>query len=253
MASREAGRAVREVEVRMKELARNIPAERARFLQAYLGTALPVLGLPVPVQRAALRRGYSFGESGFAAQLAIWDGVWRQGRFHETMAQALMWAERLRKPELLLAAWPVLRAWTERVDCWDLSDGLSATFGRALDIAPARIYPTLKRWNRSRNPWLRRQSIVALLCTARARRNPPPPGDVFPLLEARLDDPDRFVQKGIGWALREAGYIHPEATRAFVADHAARLSAIAFAEATRKMPDALRRALKARRTRGRNR
>ncbi len=228
--------AVCEVEDRMAGLAHGIPASRAAYLQSYLGTAMPVHGIPVPAQRAALRKGYEFSDQPLATRLACWNAVWREGRYHETKLQALLWTESLRKPEMLKAAWPVVRRWTALVDCWDMSDGLSATFGRTLAIMPDTVYPVLRRWNGARDPWLRRQSIVALLCTREARRAALPPDQIFPLIENLIADKDRFVQKAIGWTLRDAGEVYPREVVTFVKRHAGRLSAIAFAQGTRKLP-----------------
>ncbi|QJY50970.1 hypothetical protein HOP40_27735 [Pseudonocardia broussonetiae] len=53
-------------------------------------------------------------------------------------------------------------------------------------------------------------------------------------IEATLDNPDFFLRKGIGWALRQHGRVDPEWVRAFVAAHAA-LSPLSRKEALRHL------------------
>src|SRR6516165_7410145 len=62
-----------------------------------------------------------------------------------------------------------------------------------------------------------------------------------------LGDDHRFVQKAVGWSLREALTPFPTETTAFVRRHAQALSPVAFAEATRKLSPELRGEIIARR------
>lgn len=232
------GTLVREVEARLVELARKIPRAQAERLRAYHGSSLPHLGLSVPVQRRALREGYSFSAHLFEEQLPIWDAVWRGGRYHETKTQALYYCAARRKSADLIQLWPIVRDWVEVVDCWDSSDELSSIYARILEVDAVtdEVYAVLQTWNPSPNPWKRRQSILSLLYYARSRQSVLPSRKIFPLIEAVLLDDDRFVQKAVGWSLREALTPYPDEALAFIRRHARDLSSTAFAEATRKLP-----------------
>ena len=231
---------VREVEARLIEAARGVSAQDAQRARAYHGSAVPHLGLPVPPQRTALRCGYSFSALAIEAQLPIWDAVWRHGRYYETKCQALYYCGTLRRPEDLIRAWPVVRRWIDLVDNWDSSDELSAIYSRILEVIPEKVYPVLARWNRSTNAWKRRQSLVSLFYYGRSRRTVLPAAKVFPLIERLIVDKDRFVQRAIGWTLREARGPYPEDSVKFIEAYSTRLSAVAFAEASSKLPAALR-------------
>ncbi len=236
---------IQEIEDRLREAARAIDPAAAEKLRLYHGSATPHFGLSTPQQYQAYRKGYSFSSLTAVEQLPIWDDVWRLGPHHETRSQALFFAARLRKAEDLVRAWPVVRDWIGAVDSWDTSDELSALYTRILEILPDEAYPVFCAWNRSANPWERRQSIVGLLYYGGLRRQLPPIGRILPLVERVLDDADRFVQKGIGWTLREALRPYPAETFDFVQRHAARLSPVAFAEVAKKLPVEQRNRLKA--------
>ena len=240
-----------EVEHRLAALARNIPEAERERLRTYHGSNVPHLGLAVPVQREALRRGYSFSGLPFEDQLPIWDAVWRAAQYHEVKTQALYYCASRRKPDELRQLWPVVQGWIETVDCWDTSDELSSIYARIREVdALGQVYAVLKSWNKSPNLWKRRQSILSLLYYSRSRRSVLPGGKIFPLIEALLKDSDRFVQKAVGWALREALMPYPAETEAFIRCHAQALSSLAFTEATRKLPPAQRAEIVARRRAG---
>jgi 3-methyladenine DNA glycosylase AlkD len=235
-------KAVHEVEEKLVAAAEHIPVAQAEKLRIYHRSAVPHLGLAVPVQREILRRGYSFHCHPFEQQLAIWDAVWRRARYYEVKSLALYYGAARRKPGELEQLWPVARAWIEAVDCWDSSDELSSIYARILEVESLtdEAYEVLASWNRSTNPWKRRQSIVSLLYYSRSRRSVLPSAKILPLIETLLADEDRFVQKAIGWSLREVLTPYPNDTIAFIRSHVRDLSPTAFSEAKRKLPLELR-------------
>ena len=84
-------------------------------------------------------------------------------------------------------------------------------------------------------PWKRRQSVVELIEYARKRQRFLPFDLLINQVEQLLGDNDYYVQKGVGWTIREIGNAYPDQTRAFLEHNAARLSAQAWTSATRKM------------------
>ena len=140
--------------------------------------------------------------------------------------------------------WPELKRWAPDIENWEHSDRFSKIFARLLELDPERVYPELQRWNRSKNAWLRRQSVVSLLCYDRIRESRPPIHKILPLIEALLADPDVYVQKGVGWALRETAHAYPEATHKFLQANITQLSSVAFSSATEKLSKSKKQKLK---------
>lgn len=221
----------------------------APFRQKYHGSTVPHLGLTLPVQRQALKQGYAFSGLPARRQVKVWDRVWRTGELFEEMNQAALWLATLRDPAELLACWPTARGWIVRCDNWAHSDTLSAAYSRMLeaDTDRSRVYPTLLKWNAARGPWKRRQSIVSLIYYHSRTRTPPKPGEVLPLVEALLGDEDVYVQKGVGWTLREAYNAFPRQAGAFIDKHATAISSTAFSAAVEKHPQPHKDELKAQR------
>ena len=241
-----------EVETELANLARDIDphkaAERAHFMKAQM----PLLGLTVPQQRARLKKGYSFSKLPFEEQLPIWDHIWTNAETHEAKMQAGFFVEKPKSydPEWL---WNRISSWVSSVNCWDQSDTLSNIYARLNEDIPEQVVPVLKAWNVSDNPWERRQSLVALLCYSRFRSSFPDKGLVLELVEARLEDPDYYVQKGVGWTLREAWHVWPQDVWAFLDEHVSTLAPAAWQAATEKLAAKDKAALKAKRKIGRGR
>ena len=237
--------ALRDVEAALAPFAAQQDAARRDFLRRYIGTQLDVLAIPVPAQRKLAKVGFGFSHRDPAAQMAVWDGIWRRSNTHEVLNQALFFAASLRDAGELAAHWPTLRDWVDRVDNWAHSDGLSDLYARILDHDRALVLPTLQAWNSDPAPWRRRQSVVGLLNYARFRTNPLPAATILAQVKPLLGDSDVFVQKGVGWCLRETGNLYPEAALAFLDKNLLAITATAFSSASEKLAPDVKARLKA--------
>lgn len=232
---------LKEVEkrVQMAAATAKLDAEKVRQRSSYMKSALPVCGLPVPVLRELLKTGFSFSRRPFAEQFAIWDMVWHEATTHEGRALAAFWVE----GDLADAPEPAtffktVAPWSTGIFCWDVSDLLSGLHARLLERAPEVVLPQLRIWNHSRNPWLRRQSVVSLIFQARQRAVVPAAPVVLEFVETLLGDPDHYVQKGVGWCLREASVVHPGAVEGFLRRRVERIHPTAWTAASEKLdPD----------------
>jgi 3-methyladenine DNA glycosylase AlkD len=238
---------INEVDNKTVSAARKIDRETAKHKNAYIGTNNPLLGLTVPQQKQLLKNGYSFSKLPLDEQLLVWDAIWQQAKYHESKMQSLYWLANIKDVDMLIDFWPVISKWADSIDSWDTSDNLSSIFTRLLERSKHIIYPTLVEWNVSKNPWHRRQSIVSLLYYSRLRKIVLPHNLLLPLIENLIDDPHVYVQKGVGWSLRECHNVHPQATKQFIRKHATHISAIAFSAAAEKWPAEFLHQIKAKR------
>ncbi|OMQ14038.1 DNA alkylation repair protein, partial [Modestobacter sp. VKM Ac-2676] len=82
--------------------------------------------------------------------------------------------------------------------------------------APARaVRPVLRGWARDPDRWLRRSAVIAQL-GAKARTDTALLAEV---IEVNAGDPEFFVRKAIGWALRDHAKTDPAWVRRFLAEH----------------------------------
>lgn len=200
------------------------------------------LGLRVPDVRALVKEGYSFYEMPDGAIGETWDYIWRRSHWHEVMSQALYFYQ-AKPPDPV--ALELIRNWIERCHCWEHSDDLSKIYAGVVEEQPQLMLPTLRRWNRSANPWERRQSVVSLIEYARKRRRFRPFEELISFVRPLLDDDDYYVQKGVGWTLREIYNAYPAEGERFIRERVADIHPLAWSAATEKLEKRLKARLNA--------
>jgi 3-methyladenine DNA glycosylase AlkD len=190
----------------------------------------------VPLHRRESRQQYSFSSLPFTDQLIVWDELWRTENDFWLRLHAYFFLERhLKKESELREMWPVIVGWQEQVDDWGLCDALAKIYTKILVVMPAEVYAQLKEWNRNQNLWKRRQSVVSLLYYSRTKKKFPTFDEVEQLITPLLPDKEYYVQKGVGWALRELHTVHPAETLPWLKARIKQISAIAFTIAIEKM------------------
>ncbi|SHG78252.1 3-methyladenine DNA glycosylase AlkD [Jatrophihabitans endophyticus] len=213
---------------RLHELAE--PA-RAPQMRAYMKSSMPFLGVRVPQVRAVVRAEAREQPPGSPTQLvATVLALWRSAEFREERyaATALLGApstRSLRRPEhvTVLEELIVAGAW------WDHVDELSHRVGDLLREFPDAVRPAVVRWQTEPDRWLRRSSIICQLgCRDRTDLDL-----LVAAVDANAADPDFFLRKAIGWALREYARTDPDWVRAFVASRS--LSALSRREALKHL------------------
>ncbi|HNJ90820.1 MAG TPA: DNA alkylation repair protein [Chitinophagales bacterium] len=220
-------------------------------LQHYIGTAFTVSGVKMPVARKLSRDGFSFSHLEADEQYIIWKYIWHTTDNFDTMTQAIFFCDkyiRLANPEFFFNE---MCEWLQRVDNWAHSDSLTHYFAALMESHPAMVYPVLQKWNKSDFSWERRQSVLSLLDYARFRKKYPTFNKIIALVKPLLKDKDVFVQKGVGWCLRETGIIYPTETYAFLVDNHAAISSVAFSAAAEKLSPAKKEKLKSLRKKSR--
>lgn len=213
-------------------------------LQKYIGSKLKVLGLKSQVQRDLFKNGYSFSKLNPNEQLPIWFEVWKTAAYFETRQQCIYFLEKNHKKFDPLYLWNQLQSWMFGIDNWAISDGFSGICGKLMVKNSSELFLDLERLNQSENFWERRQSLVILV---NYYKKTPQPESVFRallLVENLLEDQEYFVQKGLGWLLRELGELYPAELELFLYNHIKILSPIAFTSATEKIDLSMKEELK---------
>ncbi len=113
------------------------------------------------------------------------------------------------------------------LDGWAVADNLANVGSRCL-LAEERRLDDAQRWVSSPHLWTRRAALVFTLPWAKQDRDP----ERMLAWAARLtSDREWFIQKAIGWWLRELSKRDPARVRAFLAEHGAAMKPFARREA----------------------
>ncbi len=198
-------------------------------MQAYLRTTEPCLGVRLPEVRRLTRAAAAAHPP--ASVVDVVDAavlLWRAAAYREERyaAQAVTALPMARGDLLLL---PLLTEMITTGAWWDLVDGTAPRVGELLKAHPVVMDPVLREWARSPNRWLRRSAVIAQLGFKRHTD----PDLLTDVVLANADDPDFFLRKAIGWALRDYAKVAPDWVAGFVRYHA--LSPLSRREATKHL------------------
>jgi 3-methyladenine DNA glycosylase AlkD len=182
---------------------------KAPEMQAYMKSDMPFLGVQKP-GRVALIRSLPRIEDR-SEWLEVVQTLWREATYREERYVALALSGDRRFQSVDLMPWfdemIVTGAW------WDYVDEIaSKRVGPLLRSDPDVIRPLMLRWSVDADRWRRRTSIICQLGFKAATDDEL----LTACVDANVDDPDFFLRKGIGWALREYAKTEPGWVRAFV-------------------------------------
>jgi 3-methyladenine DNA glycosylase AlkD len=205
---------------------------RAAWAQAYLKSELPVLGVRVPEVRSVVKAAAAglppaSVDELKATVLELWRGAtWREERYAAIDLTGLRLGAR--EQGMLAVYEEIIRsgAW------WDLVDGVAHRLRGLLQAHREEMAPVLRRWSTDPDLWIRRASITAQLGAKSATDT----ALLAAVIEANAADPEFFIRKAIGWALRDYARTDPDLVRAFVRRHGERLSPLSRREALRNRP-----------------
>lgn len=204
---------------------------RAAGAQAYMKSDILSLGVRVPEVRrlvvaAAAAFPFDSPEQLRATVLELWRSAqWREERY---AAIDLTGLRLVAKDPLML---PVYEEIIRTGAWWDFVDGVSQRIGALLQAHRATMAPVLRNWSTDEDFWIRRAAITSQLKAKGATDT----GLLREVIEANLADPEIFIRKAIGWALREYAKSNPAWVRGFIAEHGAQLSPLSRKEALRHL------------------
>jgi 3-methyladenine DNA glycosylase AlkD len=202
-------------------------------MRRYMRSEMPFLGVPKPARAALERRLVAEHPMPDAEALALAvRALWDEARYREERYLALAltghrsylrWLSPDQVP--LYKHWIVDGAWSDFVD-----EIANRRIGPLLRAHPERIEPVVRDWSASEDRWLRRTAIICQLGSKDETNATLLAGSI----EAAIGEPDFFLRKGIGWALRQYARTDPAWVLAFVDAHPG-LSPLSRREALRRL------------------
>jgi 3-methyladenine DNA glycosylase AlkD len=214
-------------------LERAADPDRAVRARAYMKSAVPFRGVPVPQVRrltTALLADHPLPDrpTWHDTVLALWDeAAYREERY---AALALV-RGRAAAPFQDLAALDLYRHLVVTGAWWDLVDELAHAVGAVLRRAGPPAAVVVRAWSRDDDLWLRRVAILSQL----GFRSATDTALLADCIEVNLADREFFVRKAIGWALRDLARADPGWVSAYVAAAGDRMSPLSRREATKHL------------------
>lgn len=187
---------------------------RATGQQAYMKSDMLFLGVRVPDARRIARA--AVGDERDPLRILddarrLWDAASHR---EERSAAMMLLAVAPARGDLRIV--PLIEHMVRTGRWWDVTDELAGRVRELLDAHPRDGESLVRGWCVSEELWLRRLAILSQL----GRRDRADLRLLADVLEPNLRDPEFFIRKAVGWALRDAARAFPEWVSAYASAHA---------------------------------
>ena len=207
---------------------------KAPMMQAYMKSAMPYHGVPTPLLRQVCKATFADVQFVTASdwQSQVLD-LWRGAGFREERYAALYLAgDKRGRPFQTLSAMKVYEELIVTGAWWDYVDDIAShRVGPILRDYPAPMRRKMLSWSKGNNLWKRR---TAILCQLRFKVET----DLdllYACIEPSIGSREFFLQKAIGWALRQYAWTDAAEIKRYVQLNRARLSALSCREAMKNI------------------
>ena len=207
---------------------------RAPVMQAYMKSAMPYHGVPTPLLRQVCKATFADVQfttaSHWRAQVL---GLWRDAHFREERYAALYLAgDKRGKPFQTLSAMKMYDELIVTGAWWDYVDDIAShRIGPILRDFPAPMRRKMLSWSKSNNLWKRRSAIICQL----GFKVETDLELLYACIEPSLGSSEFFLQKAIGWALRQYAWTDGAEIKKYVRLNHTRLSALSCREALKNL------------------
>ena len=121
---------------------------------------------------------------------------------------------------------PRIKAYIKCKSWWDTTDSLDRVIGQ-IGLRDSRVDALMLEWSLDDDFWVRRVAIDHQLC----RKEKMNTELLEKILVNNFGSDEFFINKAIGWSLRDYSKTNPEWVRAFVEKHADRMAKLSVKEA----------------------
>jgi 3-methyladenine DNA glycosylase AlkD len=207
---------------------------KAAAMQAYMKSAMRYHGVPTPLLRKICKEAFADLQfrtaSHWQAQVL---GLWREATFREERYAALLLAGD--KHALRFQTLSAMKMFEELIVTgawWDYVDDIAShRVGPILRDYPTPMRRKMLSWSRSDNLWKRRTAIICQLgCKAETDLQL-----LYACIEPSIGSREFFLQKAIGWALRQYAWTDGAEIKSYVRRNRTRLSTLSCREALKNL------------------
>jgi len=197
-------------------------------------SAMPYHGVSAPLLREACKS--TFASLKFATA-ADWQAqvlaLWRSARFREERYAALYLAgDKRAQPFQTVSAMKMYEEMIVTGAWWDYVDDIAShRVGPILRDHPAAMRRKMLSWSKANNLWKRRTAIICQL----GFKAETDLELLYACMEPSLASREFFLQKAIGWALRQYAWTDAVEIRKYVRRNRGRLSALSYREALKNI------------------
>ena len=210
----------------MDDFLNNKDEQQAISMRAYMRDQFLFLGIPTPLRKKLCREYFKIAKKSkivdWAFIRACWDSPYRELQYvaMDYLVAMQKFLAPLDVPGIRELA--LIKSW------WDTIDGLDRIIGN-IALSYPDVNNTLLEWSIDENLWLRRIAIDHQLL----RKNKTDTELLEKIIVNNLGSSEFFVNKAIGWSLRDYSKTNPEWVKCFIERHKVQLAPLSIKEASK--------------------
>lgn len=197
---------------------------RAAQMAAYMRNQFRFYGIPTPKRRAVYKSIVTKEKKGGTVDWKFLEQCWND-EHREFQYVAMDYLQAMQK-FLTFDDVPALERLVRSKQWWDTIDGLDRIIGN-IAFRDDRINDLMLRWSTDDDFWVRRVAIDHQLC----RKLNTDTELLERILVNNFGSTEFFINKAIGWSLRDYSKWNPEWVRVFIERHRERMHPLSIREA----------------------
>ncbi|MDE6278399.1 MAG: DNA alkylation repair protein [Paramuribaculum sp.] len=212
-----------DIKERFKQLS---DEENAVKMAAYMRNQFRFYGIPAPKRKAAYKHLLSSAKKNKVIDWELLDQCWAND--HREFQYFVM--DYLVAMQKFLTYDDVghIEKYIRTKPWWDTIDGLDRIIGN-IAFSDSRINDLMLRWSTDENFWIRRVAIDHQLL----RKEKTDTELLERILINNFGSTEFFINKAIGWSLRDYSKTNPQWVRDFIGRHRDRMSKLSISEASK--------------------
>ena len=209
-----------------EEMIQHKNEEQAQKMSKYMLNKFEYIGIKTPERRKIFKNFFSKYKNEEKIDWEFVNKCW-ENKYREFQYIAADYLKNM-KDKLTIDDIPKLKQLVLEKSWWDTIDNLDMTIG-ALALKDSNVNKILLEWSLDENIWLRRIAIDHQLL----RKEKTNTELLEKILKNNLGQAEFFINKAIGWALRDYSKTNPEWVKNFIEENKEKMAKLSIKEASK--------------------
>ncbi len=209
-----------------EEMIQHKNEEQAQKMSKYMLNKFEYIGIKTPERREIFKNFFKEYKNKEKIDWEFVNKCW-ENKYREFQYVAADYLKNM-KDKLTIDDIPKLKRLILKKSWWDTIDNLDMTIG-ALALKDSNVNKILLEWSLDENIWLRRIAIDHQLL----RKEKTNAELLEKILKNNLGQAEFFINKAIGWALRDYSKISPEWVKNFIEKNKENMAKLSIKEASK--------------------
>ena len=209
-----------------EEMIQHKNEEQAQKMSKYMLNKFEYIGIKTPERRKIFKNFFKEYKNEEKIDWEFVNKCW-ENKYREFQYVAADYLKNM-KDKLTIDDIPKLKQFILKKSWWDTIDNLDMTIG-ALALKDSNVNKILLEWSLDENIWLRRIAIDHQLL----RKEKTNTELLEKILKNNLEQTEFFINKAIGWALRDYSKTNPKWVKNFIEKNKEKMAKLSIKEASK--------------------